>query len=414
MSNAAPAANVNKKTLLPVAKRADTLGRGAIELAITNTRWIVAAEDPTLCDRVRNAIGPRPGITIEHAKSGVTVRRQLKKLAASGESVAFLVTDAEAADFEKTAKLLAQTFPEAALIAVSESESFEAAVTAMRHDAADVIPTSASNDEWSRRLRLAAGRRWLQVRTDRRLSRLKLAVRRLNTARRTVGQKVDLLCNDFLHAYGELAERVEQTRLDSTLRTLLDGAADLEQMLCHLMDWLLKHVGRCNIAVFLTNDEGESELGAYMKHTVACEEGLLAWLDHRILPRAAGAGPKLWNARPEQFAVTLDPTDPQQAAMLDQCLLAGSCEYLAESLGTIVLFRDEAQPFGDHEEDLLRRASAVFAEALTALVRRDGELDDADDELNELDDEADVDLLTTEDVDGDDTDWWQRGDNAPF
>jgi hypothetical protein len=37
------------------------------------------------------------------------------------------------------------------------------------------------------------------------------------------------------------------------------------------MDWLLRQMGYCNVAIWLTGDDGEYQLGAYMKYTIAGE-----------------------------------------------------------------------------------------------------------------------------------------------
>lgn len=370
-------------------------GEAVLDQALANTRWLVVDADPATARNLRRAIGSHEGVTIEHVADARLAARRSRETAAAGDTIDFLVIEASLADFDAAVKGVTADFPEARLVVASRQPTAEEAIDAFRRGALDFLPASAETAEWSRRLRLAAGRRWLQVRNDRRLVRLKQAVRQLNVARRTVSQKVDLLCNDFVGAYGDIARQVERVRLDRALRDLLAGASDLEQMLCHLMDWLLKHAGKCNIAIFLADEQGEFELGAYMKHSVAGEPGLVGWLRNRVIPKVIQSG-GLLNAAPEVFSATIDAQDPQQVAMLHQCVLGVDCEYLAESLGMIVLFRPDEAPFTDEQETLLKGAAAVFAEALTTLVHRE-EAEDAA--------EGDAD---------DDEEWWQRGDAAPY
>ena len=271
------------------------------------------------------------------------------------------------------------------------------AVELLRDGAIDYLGWDVSDEVLRRRLREAVGRRWLAERTDRRLARLKVAVRRLNVARRNVGRKVDLLCNDFIDAYDQVAAQVESVRRERHVRELLDGAEDLEQLLCHAMDWLLRQLGHCNIAIFLDDDNGGNELAAYMKHTVAGEPSLTDWLREEVVPETRRRGGKLL-AAPEVFASRVDPLCPLQVEMLDQHTLAVEAQYLAEPLGTFVLFRDEAKPFTETEQATLSLVADAFATALTALVHEAG---DGEDESDEEDDR-------------DAGDWWKRGEAAPF
>ena len=68
-----------------------------------------------------------------------------------------------------------------------------------------------------------------------------------------MSKKVDLLCNDLSTAYGELSKQLDTVRTQEGFRKLLGEAKDLEQMLCHAMDWLLRQVGYCNIGIWLAS-----------------------------------------------------------------------------------------------------------------------------------------------------------------
>ena len=235
---------------------------------------------------------------------------------------------------------------------------------------------------------------------DRRLDRLQRAVRRLNVARRAVSQQVDTLCHDFVDGYGEVARQVEEARQATHLRHLVEGAADLEQLLCHTMDWLLRHAGHCNIAIFLDDDEGRPELGAYMKHTVAGEPPVVEWLTEAVLPKIGEDG-VVWRAEPEALLPSLDVLDASLSPLMDHVAMAVRCTYLAEPLATIVLLRRDDEPLAEREASTLRMAGEAFAAALTRVIR-DGEggLHEDLDEDDDDDDEAE--------------EWWQRGETPPY
>ncbi len=306
------------------------------------------------------------------------------------------ITDDGGADLLLTDKM--NRDDDGAVLFVAEPDVGEA-VERLRSGAIDYLGWDVDDAALRRRLREAVGRRWLAVRTDRRLARLKIAVRRLNVARRNVSRKVDLLCNDFVDAYDQVAEQVQIVRRERHLRELLDGAEDLEQLLCHAMDWLLRQLGHCNIAIFLADDAGGNELGAYMKHTIAGEASLTDWLRDHVVDETHRRGGKLI-AAPEVFASQVDPLCPLQVMMLDQHVIAAESQYLAEPLGTLIAFRDDAKPFTADEQATLHLVADAFATALTALVHQS---DDKGDESN--DDDTD---------DHDAGDWWKRGAAAPF
>ncbi len=390
------------KQTSPTAKAAASLPRvprgRTLQGLMRHTRWLVIDPEPRIAQAVRDAIGEKGDVSIEHAISITAARRLIRLCGAAGRPIDVAVVDSTLSGATKALLDELRTHcPNAGTIVTSNKPTLQQALDAFRGGALDFIPRPGTTDDLAERLTRAAGHRWLTARTDHRLGRLKTAVRRLNVARRTVGRKVDLLCNDFVHAYDQVAQEMERVRIDRTLRELLASAADLEQLLCHTMDWLLRHLGHCNIAVFLTDDAGDSELGAYMKHTIAGEPAFVQWLQDQVLHEINRRDGKL-HAAPEQFAGTLDPLDPQQAAMLDEAVMGASCQYLAESLGTLIVFRNHNQPFTPEHERLLAVTAQAFSEALTALVNRDG--NDDNDSVDEADDSAD--------------DWWKRGGDAPI
>ena len=364
---------------------------------MAGTRWLLVGLDAKRQSAVCRALAEQDDVAVESARTPADVAGLAARLAAEGTTIDLIVADAATCptgDGGAALRAARVHFPEVRLVTASDAPTAGGAVAAMRAGAIDYL-TPDDAGELPDRLCRAAARRWNEVRTDRRLVRLRGALRHLSQARRAVNDKVDLLCNDFVGSYGDLARQVESVRLDKNLRDLLASAADMEQLLCHLMDWLLRHAGHCNIAVFLTGEDGQSELGAYMKHTVAGEPPLVDWLARSILPRLDRPGVDVLSLPPELFATTLDPIDVEQAKMLDQHVLAAPCPYLGESMGSVLLFRDEEQPFSPTQIEALRLAAPAFAAALTALVRDDVPADDEED-------------------DDDEGDWWKRGDAAPF
>src|SRR5690606_2194686 len=103
-------------------------------------------------------------------------------------------------------------------------------------------------------------------------------------ARKVVSKKVDILCNDLITAYGDLSKQFEQTRTQDSFQTFVKEARDLEQMLCHTMDWLLRQMGYCNIAIYLAADRDDMQLGAYMKYKIPGEDHLTDAMRNHLVP----------------------------------------------------------------------------------------------------------------------------------
>lgn len=360
-------------------------------------RVVVVTTDNTFAAQVE-ALAAEEGATshparFERLRTVTEAAQALHRLCQKHKVVDLVVCDARLRD-GKGADLIAaitEWQPQARLIISSNSPTLEEALGSVREGAIDYLPRPIEPEMLRRRLAHAAGRQYLESKTDRRLVRLKRAVRELNAARRAVGRKVDLLCSDLVGAYGELSKQMEEVRVGEHLRELLASAADLEQMLCHLMDWLLRELGNCNIAIFLTDDQGEGELAAYMKYTIAGDDAAIRELSERILPLVRKEGSH--NLRPQ------DKVLPANSVLAGQHVVGVDCTYLAESLGTLVVFRDDRKGFSGDAISLLNAAGRVFAVVLTALVR------DQETESGEGSDEAGT---------GEADEWWRTGDDAPF
>ena len=255
--------------------------------------------------------------------------------------------------------------PAAAAMVITGDPSLTGAIDAMRAGVVDFLPKPFSAEHLLARVRSALKIQAAAARTQKRLVRLKVAVRRLNTIRRTISKKVDILCNDLVSAYGELSKQVDQVRLAEGFRKVLDQAKDLEQLLCHAMDWLLRQVGYCNVAVWLASEEHEFELGAYMKYTIPGDAQLTDAMKHGILPLVTRENLVLLEG--ETVRDKLTPAEREY--LHDQSVMAVNCTYLGESLAAIVMFRDARSPFTDADVAAVQAVAPLFAVALANVVR---------------------------------------------
>ena len=382
-------------------------------------RVLVVDEDPGAAALVTQAIGgaeaklpvrksPKARTTrasdrpsVFRAANLAEAQRILRLLANRGEALDLIIADSAQPD-GRGADLLARAAefqPEARLVITSGTPALTDGLELMRQGVIDYLPKPLVREQVGGQIARAARQRLIEVRNQRRLVRLKSAVRQLNQARHAVSRKVDLLCSDLVNAYADLSRQFEHVRVGEHLRRLLGSAVDLEQLLCHTMDWILRELGYCNIAVYLTGDDGQNELGAYMKHSVAGDPGVTDWLGRHLVPRVTEAG-GFFHGGPEVFEKNLTGADAiaGAATLVRQTVMGVDCTYLAESLGTILVFRRAEKPFGANELELLKAAGPVFALALTTLVRGGAGSEKSEKKPPKQDPQ----------------DWWKRGEAPPF
>jgi FixJ family two-component response regulator len=398
-------------------------------------RVLVVDDEPNLVEVIGEVVGRGMGCRVVFAAS----LAQARKILAS-QTIELLVADVNLPDGDGTSLLpaLREHQPNASAIVITGSPSVDGAISAIRGGAVDFVPKPFTHAHLVDRVKKALERQALVARQEKRFGKLREAVRRLNESRRIISKKVDLLCNDLVSAYGELSRQLDGVRTQEGFRKYVANAKDLEQLLCHAMDWLLRQVGYSNVAVWLAAEDGEFQLGAYMKYTVPGEQMLTDALKRVLLPRTSRDG--LVRCKGEDLA---DKLTPQEMHFLKgQDVVAVNCTYLGESLAALVFFRDAKTPFTGDDESLLKQVSPIFAVTLASVVR--GTEDDADHPDN-----ADAERGNGEDgnpfFDGsegqggggkgegksggqgdkdnnkkkpkekkDAADWWKRGEDPPF
>jgi FixJ family two-component response regulator len=359
------------------------------------------------------------------------------------EAIGLLIADVKLPDGDGTTlvEYLRDVQPTAGAVVITGDATLEQSVQVFRDGAIDYLPKPFTATQFADRIGKAINYQDSLVKTEKRLARLKSAVRKLNGARRTVSKKVDLLCNDLVGAYGDLARQFEDVRVKENFRKTVHAADDLEQMLCHTMDWLLRQSGYSNIAIYLAGDEGEYELGAYMKYTVqgtkSVTDALKLGINEHIVRE------DFVNLTDIEAAETLSPAELDH--MPNMGAIGVNSTYLGESLATIIMFRDGKSPFTNDDAAMLRSIAPIFAQTLTTLARREGGEDDGyteenhedhDDESHDIGfaDEGKIgdDNWARDDEDdnrpqyrdpkpskkpkkkADDADWWKRGEPPPY
>lgn len=368
-------------------------------------RVLIVDDEPELVELIGNVVKAQVDCKIV---SAATVREARNILAR--EPVEVLVTDVHLPDGDGMSLLpqLREQQPNASAIVITGSPSMDRAITAIRGGAIDFVTKPFSNEQLIERVRSAIERHSQNVKRDKRIDRLREAVKRLNDSRRLISKKVDLLCNDLISAYGDLSRQLDSVRTKDGFRSFIANAKDLEQLLCHAMDWMLREIGYANVSVFLASDEGVFQLGAYMKYTVAGETLVTEAIRRVIVPMAVK------DAIVHFPGTTLSDrlTSQEMAFMNGQDVLAVNCTYLGESLACIVFFRDEKNGFNPSDAELLRQIGPIFAIELASVVR-EAESDETPFCEGESDSQK-GESSKKRPPKKDPADWWKNGEAPPF
>lgn len=392
------------------------------------TRLLVVDDEPQMLELFRDVVARQIDCKVVYAANADEARKLINR-----DGIELMITDLALPDGDGMGLVdfLRKMQPAASAMVITGKVEVGNAIEALRAGAIDFVPKPFSSEQILERVKRAIRRQNLVARNERRILKLKDAVRRLNQSRKVVSKKVDLLCNDLIGAYGDLARQVEDLRNQESFRKLLDGAKDLEQMLCHAMDWILRHAGYCNLAVWLAADDAEYQLGAYMKYTIAGEPAFTEAMKQNLVPMAAREG----FAHLEGYDVKKYLTPSEFKTLAGQTILASNCTYLGESLAVLVLFRDEKCPFTPEDVAMVKAIAPYFAIALAAMVRgEDGDGGDGGDGDGEESSDPNGDTHTgglSYDDSADekeeekrrrqrrkkeqhDADWWKRGEPPPF
>ena len=373
---------------------------------------LVVDDEPTLVELLSDVVSSMD-CRVVTASSLAEARRALARGA-----INLLVTDVNLPDGDGTLLLasLRKAHPTASAIVITGDPSIASATSAIRRGAVDFVPKPFNAEQIVAHVRKALEVQDQALRNEKKLRKLKNAVRKLNDARKTISQKVDILFNDLVTAYGELSKQFDVVRTQEGFRKTIEPCKDLEQLICQAMDWLMRQIGYSNVAVWLVGEDGGHQLGAYMKYTLPGDEPVAEAIKRVVLPMAARDGRDTpIRIKAADFREKLTPKE--QHLFKDQEVLAIDCTYLGESLASLVFFRDEQIPFGDVDLETMRSVGPIFASALAAIVRQNLGEEDANHEPTGF-----------EDNDGgtsnpekrknpkkpDPADWWKRGESSPF
>ncbi len=251
---------------------------------------------------------------------------------------------------------------------MTQQATFQSALAAIRAGACDVITKPLDVADLNERVTQAIDRTENENKKTERVRRLRRICRKLNAARNEVTQQVDILCNDLVTAYQELADQMHNVVETSEYAALLRRELDLERLLHQTLEFLLEKAGPTNAAIFLPVTVDEYTLGGYVNYDCAdgSPEILLNHLADVVAPRIAERDVSVHLTNNEAINDWLG----DDGAYLTDChLLAVPCFAENEPLAVMVLFRDGGQPFSDDVTHVCSAIAPMLGKYLAKIVR---------------------------------------------
>ena len=262
------------------------------------------------------------------------------------------------------------------VVLITQQAKFAIAQQAIRLGAMDLIvrPKASEQDglwleDTSTRIGQALDRQWKERSRSGRIRKLKRLCKKLNTARLEVTEQVDVLCNDLVTAYQELAVQMQSVTQTNGYHEAIGEELDLEVVLRKTLEYIVKQAGPCNAAVFLPASADEFSLGGYVNYDCTKESAdmLLEHLADVLAPRVADSDQGLIHVTENG---SLDKLLGDDWNYLADChLLAMPACHDDESLAVITLFRDNDQPFSDQAIEALNCISEQMGELLGRIIR---------------------------------------------
>ncbi len=263
---------------------------------------------------------------------------------------------------------LAQAKHPVQAIVTTDKPTVGSAVAAIRAGVCDFVAKPFNPAELNERVNEAINRGETVSKQEARVRRLRRICRKLDSAREEVSHQVDILCNDLVVAYQELADQMQHVVETSEYAALLKRELDLERVLHQTLEYILEKAGPTNAAIFLPVTMDEFTLGGYVNYDCAdgSPELLLNHLSDVVAPRVGEHDTHVHLTENDAIRQWIG----DDAEYLTDChMLAFPCWTENEVLAVMVLFRDSSQPFSDELVATCNAITPMLAAYLAKIVR---------------------------------------------
>jgi DNA-binding response OmpR family regulator len=259
-----------------------------------------------------------------------------------------------------------KSFPAVQAVALSRSHTADACISAIRAGAGDVLFAPLKIEETRSVIASSLEKSASHMKQKARHTRLRTVCRRLNKARHEISAQVDLLCNDLVRAYQDLASQLNQTQAMGDFSASIETQPTLEDLMRSTLEWILKKLGPINAAVMLPNAENEYSLGAYLNLDTPAADPFIAAINETIAPQAASGGLLAL----ENDSELDDMFGAACAPLHGRSWLAHRCLFRNETLGVLIFFRTHGTPFDPATSAMLQAIAPILGEQIGRLMQR--------------------------------------------
>ena len=253
-------------------------------------------------------------------------------------------------------------------IMLTQQPTADLVIESIRGGAGDVLTKPLDRQEVTARLRQAMARWKSDFRLRRRVQLLRQSCKKLNKAREDISSQVDVLCNDLVTAYQELATQLQQAVQSTEYNGLIREELDIEALLHRTLEYLLEKAGPTNAAILLPATADEYTLSGYVNYDCTDEAADILWqyLSDVVAPKVA--------LRCSPIHLTNDDALSQWigsdfAYLAERHVLAFPCQHEDEVLAVVVLFRDATQPYHDTVTEVCTSIAPVMGQHLAKVVK---------------------------------------------
>lgn len=328
-------------------------------------RALLVGADPDV-GRVIEASAPSgESIQLIHARSLTEARAQLTEKTVDLAVINPDLPDGSGLDL---ADELNKSRRIVATVMIGNEPDLESAMRAIRAGASDYIVTPLDIAELNERVGKALAKQLKNRDQAQRVRRLRRLCKKLNQARADVSKQVDILCNDLVTAYQELAGQMQQVVQATEFGAVIRDELDLEQLLRKTLEHLVEKAGPTNAAVFLPSSMDEYTLGGYVNYDCTPESAdmLLQHLADVVAPKVSNRDDLIHITDNQSLSHMLGG---DAAYLVDSHMLAFACRSESESLAVVALFRDSSDPFDQSVLDTAEAVSPLLGDALARVIR---------------------------------------------
>lgn len=328
-------------------------------------RILLVDTDPGASDLIKQSVPNNEELQFAYARSITEARAHLTENAIDIAVINPALPDGDGLDLafeiDKSRRVTST-------ILIGDEPNAESAIKALRVGASEFIVKPFDIKDADERIRKVIAKQHKSRDQAQRVRRLRRLCKKLNQARVDVSKQVDILCNDLVTAYQELAGQMQQVVQASEFGAVIRDELDLEHLLRKTLEHLVEKAGATNAAVFLPSSMDEYTLGGYVNYDCTPESAdmLLQHLADVVAPKVA------------QREDIMHVTDNQSLShllggdttfMVDSHMLSFACRSDSESLAIVTLFRDSSDPFDQSVLDTAEAVGPLLGDALARVIR---------------------------------------------